>query len=540
MPPAGSYAGAEDRAYDAVVIGSGFGGSVSALRLVEKGYRVLLLEKGGRKHPDDFPRTNWQLNRWLWLPRLGWRGIFRMTFLRHVTALSGVGVGGGSLVYANTLPRPKKGFFGAESWSHLAPWSSELEPHYRAASRMLGATGNPISAHPDDLLRELAQELGRAEHYELAQVGVFFGEPGKEVPDPYFGGEGPARTGCIACGACMIGCRHGAKNTLDLNYLYLAEKRGLRLEADAEVTWVRPLAQGGYLVEARHGTSALGFRNERRHYRADKVIFAGGVLGTVPLLLRLSAAEEGLPRLSARLGQHVRTNSEALLGVVASQSREEMCQGLAIGSILHTDEHSHVEPVRYPRGSGFFRLLALPHVAGDTTARRLAGALGEWLRHPLRHVRAALVRDWASRTIILLYMRSTEGQLRLELCGRSRRGAPSNALTSVLSSGPAPRAAMPEADDLARRLARRTGGVVQSLLTESLLGRPTTAHILGGCCMGRSEADGVIDSAHRLFGYEGLYVVDGSAVSANPGVNPSLTIAALAERAMSLIPPKGP
>ncbi len=518
---------------DWLIIGSGFGGSVSALRLTEKGYRVVMLEKGRRLQAKDFPKRNNDLKRWLWMPRLGWRGLFKMTVFRHVTVLSGVGVGGGSLVYANTLPIPKDDFFQARSWGHLADWKTELAPHYATARKMLGATVNPLRTLPDEVLQQVGQEMGR-EDFQPTTVAVYFGQPGVTVPDPYFQGEGPERTGCNACGGCMLGCRFNAKNTLDKNYLYLAEKRGLTLHADTEATWVRPLPGGGYEVEALEGVSL--FSRRKRRFTARNVIFAGGVLGTLELLLKLKAHPDGLPQLSERLGDGVRTNSEALIGVV-SRRRDvpDLSKGIAIGSILHTDAHSHLEPVRYSAGSSFFRLLMLPHVSGGSALARLAKLLGVLLRHPGKVLSAWLVRRFSERTIILLYMRTLEGHLRMRR-GRGLFTAGLKGLTSGLQEGPAPSAHMPEATELARRVADKMDGLPMNLATETLLGIPSTAHILGGCCMGDSPQTGTIDARHRLFGYEGLYVIDGSAISANPGVNPSLTITALAERAMSLIP----
>ncbi len=519
---------------DWLIIGSGFGGSVSALRLTEKGYRVVMLEKGPRLGAQDFPKTNWDLKRWLWMPRLGWRGLFKMTFFRHVTVLSGVGVGGGSLVYANTLPIPKDDFFQARSWGHLSDWKSELAPHYATARRMLGATVNPLRTLPDEVIQQVGKDMGR-EDFQPTTVAIYFGQPGVTVPDPYFGGEGPERTGCNSCGACMTGCRFGSKNTLDKNYLYLAEKRGLTIHADTEVTWVRPLPGGGYEVEALEGTSRF-FRRKRR-FTARQVVFSGGVLGTVDLLLKLKAHPDGLPRLSERLGDAVRTNSEALIGIVAGDSKRahDLSRGIAIGSILHTDEHSHLEPVRYGAGSDFFRTLMAPYVTGTSVLSRLVNLVGVFLRNPLKVTRSFFTRDFARRTMILLYMRTLEGHLRMRR-GRGLFTGGLEGLKTGLQEGPAPTAHMPEAAELARRVAEKLDGMPMTMATESVLGIPTTAHILGGCCMGGSPQTGVIDSQHRLYGYEGLYVVDGSAISANPGVNPSLTITALAERAMTFIP----
>ncbi len=519
--------------WDWIVIGSGFGGSVSALRLSEKGYRVLVLEKGKRFYPTEFPTSNWDVRRWLWRPELGMRGIFQMSFLPHLTVLHGVGVGGGSLVYANTLPMPKRSFFESPSWSQLADWRGELEPHYATARRMLGATPNPITTPGDRVLLSIAKDIGKEKDFRPIEVAVFFGEPGHEVPDPYFGGEGPNRVGCTGCGACMTGCRVGAKNTLDHNYLFLAEKRGAEVRAETEVSAVRPRAEGGYRIEAKH---SLG--DERSVFTADRVIFAGGVMGTIPLLLRMREDPKGLPRLSARVGSSVRTNHEALIGVIAPDSKDDFSRGVAITSILETDECSHIEPVRYAEGSGFFRMLALPQVTGGNLARRLFETTSSFAKAPMDWLKALTVKDFAKQTQILLYMRTLEGTLRLRL-GRHVTTGFRRGLTSELEEGaPAPTPFIPEATELAHRFAEKVKGTVISLMTETLAGTPTTAHILGGACMGRDAKEGVIDAEHRVFGYDGLYVIDGSAISANPGVNPSLTITALAERAMSRIPKK--
>ncbi|NWJ41719.1 MAG: GMC family oxidoreductase [Geothrix sp.] len=522
--------------WDYIIIGSGFGGSVSALRLVEKGYKVLVLEKGRRLQAGDFPKTNWNLKRFFWLPQVGFRGLFKMTFLGHVTALSGVGVGGGSLVYANTLPVPKDPFFEAPSWAHLADWKTELAAPYQLVLRMLGATRNPALTYPDEVLKAVGREIGRETTFEHTNVAVYFGKSGETVRDPFFNGEGPDRTGCTLCGGCMLGCNHGAKNTLDRNYLYLAEKLGLKIEADTEVTWVKPV-DGGYEVEARQGTWALPALNRKQTYLAKNVIFAGGVLGTVPLLLKLKEAAAGLPALSDRVGDFVRTNSEVLVGVVTQRRDQDLSKGIAIGSILHTDEHSHLEPVRYSAGAGFFRTLMLPMAPGDTLFQRFANALGLVLRHPIRTLRTYFVSDWAKFTMILLYMRTVDGHIKMRLGRGFRTGFLRGAVTEP-GDGPPAKAWAPEATDLSERVARRLDGYPTSLLTETLLGIPTTAHILGGAPMGDSPETGAIDHRHRLFGYEGVFVIDGAAISANPGVNPSLTIAALAERAMTFIPPK--
>ena len=538
--------------WDFVIVGSGFGGSVSALRLVEKGYRVLLLEKGRRYAAEDFPETNWNLRRWLWAPKAGLRGPFRMTFLRHVTALSGVGVGGGSLVYANTLERPERGFFDAPSWAHLADWEAELAPHYETARRMLGATECPARTYPDEVIGAVAREMGLEERHRPVEVGVFYGEPDETVPDPYFGGEGPERTGCVGCGGCMLGCRYGAKNTLDLNYLHLAEARGLDLRPQHEVTWIRPVGRGGetaapagrggmkgaagdagdetiYEVEALAGPERWWWPRRQVTFRTRNVVLAAGVLGTVPLLLKLRRSPDVLPELSERVGDFVRTNSEVLMGVVSGRRDRAMSEGVAITSILRTDEQSSLEPVRYPDGSGFFRLLMAPHAPGDTVWERLGNGLLRVAREPLRFLKALTVRDHARHTLILLYMRTLESHLSVDEGGWGRP------LRTRVADGPAPTASIPEATELAERVAREVDGFPASLVTETLLGRPTTAHILGGAVMGEGPDTGVIGADHRVWGYPGVRVVDGSAVSANPGVNPALTSTALAARAMALV-----
>ncbi len=509
---------------DYLIVGSGFGGSVAALRLVERGCRVTVLEQGRRFAPADFAATNWDLRRWLWQPRLGLRGPFRMSFLRHVTALTGVGVGGGSLVYANTLEQPGHDFLASPNWAALADWQAELAPHYDTARRMLGAVPYPRLTWGDELLAQLARDRGQQAGFAPTSTAVFYGEPGQTMPDPYFGGEGPDRTGCTHCGGCMLGCRHGAKNTLDRNYLYLAERRGLDIREQMEVVWIRP-SPGGYEVSALAGPASFGRRRRLRRFQARHVVLAAGVLGTTRLLLRLRASPDGLPALAPALGRQLRTNSEVLLGVITQRRDRSFAEGVAITSILRLPDGSSVEPVRYPEGSGFFRLMIMPHGAGATAFRRLGSALGRVLRQPLASARALLVPDLARSSLILLYMRAAEGTLALDL-GLAGR------LRTRVTAGPAPTAALPEATAIAEDIAGRVGGYPVSLFTEVLFGTPTTAHILGGCVIGESPASGVVDAQHRVFGYPGLFVVDGSVVPANPGVNPALTITALAERAV--------
>ena len=519
--------------YDFIIVGSGFGGSVSALRLSEKGYRVLVVEKGRRLRPGDFASDNRDLKRWMWKPSLGLHGIFQMSFLRHVTVLHGVGVGGGSLVYANTLPMPKDAFFDSPAWSGLANWRHELAPHYETARTMLGSATNPLETAGDRIIRELAREDGREHHCRLADVAVYFGEPGKRVPDPFFGGKGPDRTGCTFCGACMTGCNVGAKNTLDQNYLYLAERLGASIIAEREVTAVRQKPGGGYRVEMRpaFGSGAAEVAE------AGKVILAGGVMGTVPLLLAMREQPDGLPRLSPRLGHRVRTNSEALIGIAAPGYEQDLHEGVAITSILQMDDYSHVEPVRYGHGSDFFRFLTIPHTSGKWAVTRIARAFGTVLANPRRWARIYTMRRnrYAESSQVLLFMRSHDGALRLELGRSFLTGFRRRLVSRVNDPADAPPAFMEDATRLAERFAEKVDGEPASMFSEALLGSPSTAHILGGACMGDSPANGVIDHRHQVFGYDGLYVIDGSAVSANPGVNPSLTITALAERAMSLI-----
>ena len=515
--------------YDFVIIGSGFGGAVSALRLSEKGYRVLVIEKGKWLGPDDFPHTNWNLKKWLWLPSLRFFGLFKITVFRHLTALSGVGVGGGSLVYAATHPVPKSQFFNAPSWAHLANWEEELMPFYELGQKMLGTAINPHFETGDLALQQLARELGKENDFEPTRVAIYFGESGKTVDDPYFGGRGPTRTGCIFCGGCMLGCRHNAKNTLDKNYLYLAQQEGAVIQAESKVRAVIPLDGGegksGYRIEWRGTTRPY----KKGSVTAKGVVFAGGVVGTVPLLLKLRRTH--LPRLSPLVGHHVRTNSESLIGVTTFDRTKDFSKGVAIGSILNTDEHSHLEPVRYPEGSGFWRVFMSPLVYGDNLFQRLAGVLWDYVRHPIQNLRAYFVDNWAKRTQILLFMQTLDSTLHLT---RNKLGF----MQSHIEKGKAPTSFIPEAKTLAEHFARIVNGKPTSLITETILGIPTTAHILGGAVMGRNPNEGVIDKDNRVFGYQNMYVCDGSMISANPGVNPSLTIVALSERAMSKIPPR--
>ncbi len=514
--------------FDYIIVGSGFGGSVAALRLAEKGYSVLVLEKGKWMSAEDFPSTNWNLKRWLWLPALRCFGLFKITFFRHVGITSGVGVGGGSLVYANSLPVPPPAFFQATPWAHLADWETELRDCYAVAARMLGATRNPRLQVGDLALKQLATEIGRIAHFDANDVGVFFGEPEVTVPDPYFDGRGPERAGCNFCGGCMVGCRYNAKNSLDKNYLYLAQRAGTHVQAESEVYDVQPLGKSdgsdGYRVLWKSSTA---WRKTRGEFTCRSIVFAGGVLGTVKLLLDLKRAS--LSRLSDKVGCHVRTNSESLIGVTTLDKDTVFSDGIAIGSILHADENSHLEPVRYPAGSGFWRVMTGPMVNGRSFFIRLARFIGSWIRYPLKRLKVALVDDWARRTQVLLFMQTIDSTLRFSR-GWLR-------MKTAVEAGRNPTPFIPEAKQLADRYARIVNGEPTVLITESLLGIPTTAHILGGAVMGRDRHEGVIDKYNRVFGYKNMFICDGSMISANPGVNPSLTITALSERAMSFILP---
>lgn len=518
--------------YDVVVVGSGFGGSVSALRLTEKGYRVGVLEAGRRYAPSDFPRSNWHVRRFLWFPRLGMRGIQRLTLLHDVLVLSGAGVGGGSLVYANTLYEPHDAFYDDPQWGEITDWKAELAPHYSTARRMLGVAPAPTNTPADAVLRRVAAHFGAEDTFEPTPVGVFFGEPGVEVVDPYFGGAGPPRAGCIGCGGCMVGCRHNAKNSLDRNYLYLAEQAGTVVHAEHEVVDITPLPSGGYRLTTRRPGAWL--RRRIRTFTARQVVVSAGALGTTRLLLSL--AERGsLPSLSHRLGHVVRTNSEALLGASARSRDVDYSEGIAITSSIHPEPHTHIEPVRYPKGSNIMGLLGtLLTDGGDGMARQLR-FLRNVARQPGDFLRSLSVRHWSERTVILLVMQSYDNSLRLF----RKRGWFRSRLSSEQGHGDPNPTYLPIANEAARIAAEAMDGVPGSSVNEVLFDRPTTAHILGGACIGDSAASGVIDPYHRVYGHDGLHVIDGAAVGANLGTNPSLTITAMAERAASFWPNNG-
>lgn len=518
--------------YDYVIIGSGFGGSVCALRLVEKGYSVLVIEKGKWYKSGDFPKTNWNLRKWLWEPRLKFHGIFKMTFLKHVTILSGVGVGGGSLTYANTLPVPKQEFFTSGSWAELEDWEEVLKPYYDEAYRMLGAEINPYCGPADDVIRSLAADIGRSDHYSPSKVGVYFGKAGVTVSDPYFDGKGPDRTGCIQCGACMTGCRHDAKNTLDKNYLYLAQQLGVKIKAENEVIDVKPIdgksGANGYQIYYKRSTGRYGRRQE---VKAGHVIFAGGVLGTVPLLLKLKK-NGSLPGLSDMLGCQVRTNNESLMVVTSTRKdHPDYTEGIAIGSILDIDKHSHLEPVRYGKGSGFFRLLTIPYVQHVSAWVRLPAVLFQIMKQPIRFLKTTFSLAYSKRSVILLFMQTLDSTLRLK-SGIFR------SFNTETESGPSPRAYIPEAAGLAEAVGKKLNGIPYANFYDILKGTSTTAHILGGAVMGSDPSNGVIDKNNKVFGYDNMMICDGSMISANPGVNPSLSIAAISELTMSKIPVK--
>ncbi len=523
---------AGDEAVDVVVIRSGFGGSTTALRLTEKGYKVAVLEAGRRFEPSTLPKTSWRLRSFLWAPKLGCFGIQRISLLKDVMILSGAGVGGGSLNYANTLYEPKDRFYADPQWSHITDWRAELAPFYDQAKRMLGVVPNPTSTPADEVMRAVAEEMGVGHTFGPTPVGVFFGdEPGVEVPDPFFGGVGPARTGCHQCGECMTGCRHGAKNTLLENYLYLAERAGTVVHPLTTVTRIRLLADGRYGVDTER--TGAWTRRHRRTFIARDVVVAAGTLGTQKLLHRMR--DEGhLPHLSPRLGQLTRTNSEAILGARAFRKDVDFSRGVAITSSFHPDEHTHIEPVRYGKGSNMMGLLTTALADGGSRSRPLTWAK-EVLRHPMMMLKNLSMRHWSEQTIIALVMQTRDNSI---TCSTKRSLFGRRVLTSSQGHGEPNPTWIPTGHEAVRRIAQRIEGFAGGGWND-VFNIPMTAHFLGGTPIGDSIDTGVIDPYHRVYGHPGLHVVDGAAVSANLGVNPSLTITAQAERAASLWPNVG-
>lgn len=511
--------------YDVVVIGSGFGGSVSALRLTEKGYRVGVLEAGRRWDADSLPRSNWNLRRSIWAPKLGLTGPQRVSLLGKCAVFSAAGVGGGSLIYGNTLYEPLRDFYTDRQWAHITDWREELAPYYDQARRMLGVTTNPRTTPADEVIREVAEDMGVGSSFHSTEVGVFFNEedPGAEVADPYFGGAGPRRRGCVHCARCLTGCPHNAKNTTTTNYLYLAEQAGATVHALTAVTAVRPLPDGGYAVDTER--PGRWIRKGKQTFTAEQVVFAGAALGTQRLLHRMR--DRGvLPRISPRLGELTRSNSEAIL-VAASRSRRDVAEGIAITSSIHPEENTHIEVCRYGKGQNALFPLSAPVIDGG--AFRFLRFLLAILRHPGVFLRSLDARRASERAVILLVMQSLDNSLTSFL----RRGR----LRTEQGKGEPNPTWIPLAHEVARRFAAKVDGDTHGLYTDAL-NIPATAHYIGGCVIGDSPETGVVDPYQRVYGHPGLHIADGSAVTANLGVNPSLTITAQAERAMAFWPNK--
>ncbi len=525
--------------YDVLVIGSGFGGSVSALRLTEKGYKVGVIEAGARFEDKDLPATSFDLKKYLFAPQVGCYGIQRIDTLRDCVILSGAGVGGGSLVYANTLYEPLPAFYQDPQWRNITDWRDELAPYYDQAKRMLGVVQNPLRTPSDDVMEKVANDMGVGDTFHPTPVGVFFGGPGdelgKRVADPYFGGAGPERNACKAVGECMTGCRHNAKNSLVKNYLYLAEQNGAVVHPLTTATRVRPLPEGGYEVKVKYTKAKVRRPATTRTITARQVVFSASALGTQRLLHRMR--DEGhLPNLSPRLGHLTRTNSESILGAIAPDTKVDYSQGISITSSFHPDEDTHVEPVRYGKGSNVMALLQTVLTDGDGPAPRWRTWLKELWRQKAHVLDLYDMRHWSERTVIALVMQTVDNSIttfsgrnpvtgRWFLTSRQGHGAPNPTW-------------IPVANEAVRKIAQVIGGQPGGSIGEPF-NRPLTAHFIGGCTIGESPESGVIDPFHRVFGHPGLHVVDGSAISANLGVNPSLTITAQAERAMAYWPNKG-
>ncbi|HSO19742.1 MAG TPA: GMC family oxidoreductase [Desulfosarcina sp.] len=534
----------QERVYDYVIVGSGFGGSISAMRLAEKGYDVLVLERGRRYADKDFASSDWSVRRHLWLPALRCFGIWQNTLLNGIMILHGSGVGGGSLVYANVLMKPDDRLFEAAPWRHLADWKTLLEPHFATARRMLGVATNPRLTQADETLRAIAGELGRAGSFRPTEVAVCFDEahPGERMPDPYFGGQGPDRRSCDHCAACMVGCRSNAKNTLMKNYLYFAEKFGADIMADTTVKDIRPLPAdqpdgARYALEV-YATQAWPVRRTRR-ILARRVVVSAGAVNTNRLLLKCRDVRRSLPKLSRKLGTNIRTNSEALTGVVVRDKRADFAQGVCIGSIFQADAVTQMEPVRFPDGSGAtLAMLQAPLVPPhEKLSARIKETLVQMLKHPLDLLRGKVFPGLARRAIVILTMQ-TEDNL---MCVKLGRNLFTRFRKDLVCEQDAQRTIPPVvgiAHEVTRMLARKLNGIPMGMINESILNIPGTAHFMGGVPFGNSAADGVIGLNCEVHNYPGLFVVDGSIMPANPGVNPSLTISALAEYAMAQIPAK--
>jgi len=529
------------KVYDFVIIGSGFGGSVSAMRLAQKGYSVLVLERGRRYRDEDFPKTNWDLRNYLWLPALRLFGFLQMSLLPDVLVMHWSGVGGGSLGFANVLVEPDEALFESPAWRRLGDWKLLLRPHFETAKAMLGRSRPPVLTEADDVLESVARDLDREESFQPADVGVYFGEAGVSMPDPYFQGEGPERTGCILCGGCMVGCRYNSKNTLPKNYLYFAEKWGVKVQPEAEVVGIIPVTGEGadsarYKVQYRSSTGWLRIRKDE--VRARNVVVAAGVLGTLKLLFRCRDQLRTLPEISQSLGENVRTNSEALLGVTDRRQASNHTSGIAISSVIQADAVTHIEPFRFPEGSSFlYRLLGAPMIEAGRSAwlRRWLLLALETLKHPLDFIQAHFVPSWGRRTFGVLVMQTEDNNLRVSP-GRGVRTGFRMGLTSDREvESPVP-AEITIGHDVTRKMAEKISGVPMGNLVEGAFNIPMTAHILGGVPIGRTPEEAVIDLDFKLFNYPGIYVIDGSVLPANPGLNPSLTITAVAEYAMSKVP----